>query len=153
MKKTPHENSIADNFLPGKITKEGFLGDDPRHVHEIVFEDTRTLSRLNITQEQVADRLQYFIEEGKKGLETKVDLGDYTVQITWSRGLLPCPFGEPKLHHKIMATVENKRLKKTIKYSQLSVHMIRGHGFFGGKGSIFRLEPDEVVETLDIANS
>lgn len=153
MKKTPHENIIADNFLPGKITKEGFLGNDARHVHEIVFEDSRTLSRLNITQEQVADRLQYFIEEGKKGLETTVDLGDYAVQIIWSRGLLPCPFGEPKLHHKITTTVENKRLNVTIKFSQLSVHMIREHGFFGGKGSIFRLEPDELVEVLDIANS
>ncbi len=153
MKKTPHENDIADNFLPGKISKEGFLGNDTRHIHEIVFKDSRTLARINITQEQVANRLQYFIEQGKKGLETTVDLGDYSVKIIWSRGLLPCPFGEPKLHHKIMATVENKRLNKTIKFSQLSVHMIREHGFFGGKGSIFRLEPEEIAGTLDIANS
>ncbi|MBD3288833.1 hypothetical protein GF337_08535 [candidate division KSB1 bacterium] len=148
MKKTPQENIIHKNFLPGVITKEGFLGDDPRHVHEIVNEDTRILARLNRTPEQVADRLQFFIEQGKKGLETKVDLGDYTVQIIWSRGLLPCPFEEPRLHHKITCTVEVKDLNRTFKYSQLSVHMIREHGFFGGRGSPFRLNPTEMVELL-----
>lgn len=150
MKQTPLENKLLENFKPGKITKDGFLGNDTRNVYDIIYADLLTLSRLGTEAEMIADRLQYFINEGKKGLETKVDLGDFTVQISWDRGLLPCPFGEPKLLHKIIATLVNKKLNKEIKYSQLNVHMIKEHGFFEGKGSTFRLEPMELVEVLEV---
>jgi len=150
MKQTPLEKKVLDNFKPGKISKDGFLGDDKRHVHDIIKEDLLTLSKLGVEIEEIADRLQHFIEEGKKGLETKVDLGNFTVQIAWDRGLLPCPFGEPRRHHKIIATLFNKKLNKEIKFSQLNVHMIREHGFFEGKGSTFRLEPEEMVNLLGI---
>ena len=151
MKQTPQEKKIYENFKPGKITKEGFLGHDIRHIHAIIEEDMHTLARLGVSKEQIADRLQYFIEEGKKGLETVVDLGDFTTQVIWRRGMLPSPFGDPKrLHHKIVATVFNKKLNKELRYTQLNVHMIRDHGFFEGKGSVFRLEPEETVEILEI---
>jgi len=141
---------LLENFKPGQITRDGFLGDDSRHIHDIIKEDLLTLSRLGVTVEELAERLQYFIDEGKKGLETIVDLGDYTVQITWDRGLLPCPFGEPRRHHKIIAKLYNKKLGKAIRYSQLNVHTISEHGFFEGKGSAFRLEPGELVEMLGL---
>ncbi len=65
--------------------------------------------------------------------------------------MLPSPFGDPKrLYHKIVATVKNTKLKKELSYSQLHVHMIRDHGFFEGKGNVFRLEPEEVIAFLDI---
>lgn len=151
MKQTPQEKHIYDNFQPGKITKDGFLGEDPRHIHDIIEEDLHTLTRLGVTKEQIADRLQYFIEEGKKGLETSVDLGDFTTVVIWRRGMLPSPFGDPKrLYHKIVATVFNKKLEKEITYTQLNVHMIRDHGFFEGKGSVYRLEPEEVIKILEV---
>ncbi len=65
--------------------------------------------------------------------------------------MLPSPFGDPKrLYHKIVATVVNKKLNKELRYTQLNVHMILDHGFFEGKGSVFRLEPEDVVEILEI---
>ena len=150
MKLTPREKRIRSNFEPGKITRDGFLGSDERHIHDIIYEDERTLSKLKVNINQIADRMQYFIEEGKKGLDSPVQLGDHIIQIQWDRGMLPCPFGDPGLHHKLVATVLNEKLKRTIRFSQLSVHLIRVHGFFGGKGSVFRIEPDEAVRTLDI---
>ncbi len=153
MKQTPDEKIQRKEFEPGAITKDGFLGDDSRHVHDIIEADQRTLDKLGVTREQIADRLQYFIEEGKKGLESEVDLGDFTVKIRWDRGMMPSPFGEKRLHHKIFAHVKNKKLDKTIQYSQLHVHMIREHGFFEGKGSKFRLEPAELVKILELENS
>ncbi len=151
MKQTPQEKELRKNFQAGKITKEGFLGNDPRHIHDIIEADVHTLAHLGVSLSQVAERLQYFIEEGKKGLETLVDLGDYTTHVRWSRGMLPSPFGGPKrLYHKIVATIVNKKLNKEIRYTQLNVHMIRDHGFFEGKGSVFRLEPEDLVEILEI---
>ena len=115
MKQTPQEKKIYKNFQPGQITREGFLGNDTRHLHDIIEEDAHTLARLGVSPEQIADRLQYFIEEGKKGLETPVNLGDFTTQVIWRRGMLPSPFGDPKkLYHKIVATVTNNKLQKKI---------------------------------------
>lgn len=36
MKPTPLETKLLDNFKPGKITKDGFLGDETRHIHDII---------------------------------------------------------------------------------------------------------------------
>ena len=152
MKQTPQEKQLYENFKPGKITKEGFLGDDKRHIHDIIEADEHVLARLGVSLDQIADRLQYFIEEGKKGLETPVELEGFISTVIWRRGMLPSPFSDPKrLYHKIVATVKNTKLQKELTYTQLNVHMIRDHGFFEGKGSVYRLEPEELVEFLEIA--
>jgi len=148
MKLTPSERKQRIQFGPGHISRDGFMGNDPRHIHDIVEADQKTLDRLKITREQVADCLQYFIDEGKQGLESLVDLGRFTVLLQWDRGMMPCPFGQCSLQHKIVVTVTHKEKKKTITYSQLNVHMIRKHGFFEGKGGHFRLDPEEIVPFL-----
>ena len=150
MKPTPEERELRKNFESGSMTRDGFLGDDDRHVHDIIEADARALLRLGITREALADRLQFFIEEGKRGLETLVDLGEYSVETVWRRGMMPCPFGERGLHHKIIATVTHKATGRVLRYSQLNVHLIREHGFFEGRGSTFRLDPDVVAGFLDI---
>ena len=66
MKQTPQEKHLYENFKPGKITKEGFLGEDARHIHDIIEADEHTLARLGVSLNQIADRLQYFIEEGEE---------------------------------------------------------------------------------------
>ncbi|MFZ5515038.1 MAG: hypothetical protein ACOY90_00260 [Candidatus Zhuqueibacterota bacterium] len=150
MKPTPHENKIITNFLPGKISMDGFLGTDTRHVHDIIADDNLILERLGVTHEQIADRLQFFINEGKKAIEGEASVNHYRVKTIWSRGMLACPFGEPRLHHKIVTTVINTKLGQEIVYSQLNVHMIRDHGFFEGKGAKFRVEPERVVRVLEL---
>jgi hypothetical protein len=144
MKITPQEKRIRKNFLPGTLTKTGFLGTDDRHVHDIIESDLRKLQKLGFTQERVADRLQWFIDEGKKGLEGTVDLNHHTVRVQWQRGMIPCPFGERGLHHKLIATVIHKASSEMLRFSQLNVHMIRNHGFFEGEGGSFRIDPDRL---------
>ena len=99
MKPTPEEKKIKPNFEPGHISRNGFLGDDSRHIHDIIEEDIRALAAIGMTLEQVADCLQYFIEEGKTGMGSTVDTGSYKVMVEWDRGMLQCPFGGCGLHH------------------------------------------------------
>lgn len=148
MKQSPQEREIYQNFQPGGISKEGFLGEDNRHIHDIIAADQKILRKLGLNCKLIGDRLQFFIDEGKKGLESSVDLGDFQSRILWQRGMLPCPFGEPGLHHKVIAEVTNIQNQDKIRFSQLSVHLIREHGFFEGKGSIFRLEPEILVQFI-----
>ncbi len=145
MKQTREEKKHYPDFKPGKITRDGFLGTDSRYIHDIIESDMRILEKLDMSREKIADQLQYFIDEGKKGLESHMDIGEFIVNIEWDRGMLPCPFGERGLHHKIIAHVQNKSTGRMICYSQLNVHMIRNHGFFEGLGSIYRLEPEMLV--------
>ena len=148
MKQTPQERKILKNFETGAMTKNGFLGDDTRHLHDIILDDKQTLESLGLSCEDAADVLQFYLEEGKKGFEGEIDVGDISVQTRWDRGMIPCPFGERGLHPKINATVIDKKIPKAIRYSKLSIHLIRQHGFFGGKGSVFRIEPNDCLELI-----
>jgi len=138
----------VNNFKPGNLTRDGFLGRDARPIFEIVRQDADGLARCGVTPEEVADFLQSLIEEGKKGLEGPVIHGSRVIQIHWARGMLPCPYGEPRLHSKISAVVTDPSTGLTLRFSQLGVHLIREHGFFGGTGSPYRLEPEEIVALM-----
>jgi len=150
MKLTPGEQKIQGNFLPGAITRDGFLGSDSRHIHDIVLEDGRTLERLGLNTGEIADRLKFFMDEGKKGLEAPVVSGTFTVQVEWHKGSLPCPFGEGGLHQKIMARLCSNQTGKCIRFSQMNIHLIREHGFFEGKGSPLRLDPEDLAAFLGL---
>ena len=150
MKQTPFEKNIYRNFQPGVLTKKGFLGQDNRHIHDIIKEDNLVLLKYKVTKEQIADLLQFFIDKAKPFEDSTVDLGTFTVQLNWYRGMIPCPFEDPGLHYKIQATVYSRRLKMAIQFSQLNVHLIKEHDFFEGKGSRFRLEPEELIQFLNL---
>ncbi len=141
MKETPLEKSLYRNFLPGILTKDGFIGEDKRHIHDIIEEDIRELERLGISEVELAKKLQELIDFGKKNLEEDVRYEHFIINVRWSRGMLPCPFGEPPLHYKIYAKITNTKLDKTIVVTQLGIHLMEKHVFFYGKGSKYRLEP------------
>jgi hypothetical protein len=139
---------IEANFKPGTLTRDGFLGHDSRPITEIIRQDEGTLDRLGVTREAAADFLQRLLDEGKKGLEGPVEFEGRICEIHWARGLLPCPFGEPKLHPKITATADDSKAGRRLRFSQLAIHLIREHGFFGGQGSPYRLEPEAIIEFM-----
>ena len=140
---------IPENlFQPGKLSKDGFFGNDRRPIEEIIRIDLDTLQRFGKDQEKVAESLKKIMDEGKARLEGEVDTQGTVLSVRWDRGMLPCPFGESGLHPKIFAELSFPLTGKRIYFSQLSIHMIRKHGFFGGKGSPFRLEPEELVQLI-----
>ena len=153
MKETPEERRIRQNFEEGTLSRSGFLGTDERHLHDIVLEDARTLERLGIDAKMFAHVLKRFIEIGKEGLESQVTYQNYLIRVIWDRGKIPCPFGDPGVHSLITANVENIKSGKSLSYTQLSVHLIARHGFFGGRNSRFRIDPAEAAEILELSQS
>ena len=145
MKPTPSEAQRRRQFEPGVLSPSGFLGEDTRHIHDIVAEDARNLAAFRLEPSDVADALQRFIDIGKGGLEAPVAWNGWEIRVQWDRGMGPCPFGEPGLYPKIMAEVRHIDSGKTLRFTQLSVHLIRRHGFFGGRGSVYRLDPEEML--------
>ena len=82
----------------------------------------------------------------KKKLGDRVILEDrYEVRAEEHRGMIPCPWEHPEgLFYKSYVELKDRRTEETLIWSDLSIHLIKEHGFFQGKGSPFRLEPKKL---------
>ena len=149
MKLTPKQIKIQERMAEGKVTIDGFLGNDPRPYPEIIEDDLRKLSALDKTQEEIADRLQYFTDKAFESYDGPIVIDKiYKVEYKSYRGKMISPFLEVGRFSKGEITLENLENKIKIHWTPLSIHMIRVHGFFEGKGSGHRMEPDEVVKAV-----
>ena len=74
----------------------------------------------------------------------------FDVRVDSVRGKLPSPFGGPGMYDKVNTTVVNKALGREITYTDLHIHFVKDHGFYEGKGSPYRLEPQDLIEILEV---
>lgn len=151
MKQTPEFDKIQQQMKKGVITLDGFLGDDTRNLVDIIASDSMTVNRLNTTCQAIADRMEYFKNLGLTGLGEFISADDtFDVKVDSVRGLLPSPFGGKGMYGKINTTVVNKKTGRSVVYTDLHIHFIADHCFFEGKGSPFRLEPEDLVTVLEV---
>jgi hypothetical protein len=151
MKQAPELREVERRMQAGQITRDGFLGTDRRPLSQILAEDANTVNRLGLTHRQIAERMSYFTEAGKAGLGTTVVVDEhYEVRVEAVRGMLPCPWGHRGLYPKINVFLENTRAGRKIVWTALTVHLIGEHGFYEGRGSPFRIEPEEAREALGL---
>jgi hypothetical protein len=151
VKQTEQMKKIRERMLPGAITAHGFLGADGRGVAEITEEDDGRVRRLGLTHERIAQRMRELRSAGEAGLGEFVDVAPhFRVRSESVRGKLPCPFADQCLTQKGFTTVRNAARDAEITFTDLHVHMIEAHGFYQGKGSRFRLEPEDLVTVLEI---
>jgi hypothetical protein len=83
---------------------------------------------------------------------------NYDVELRKRRGLITCPWAEEeyaRCAHGLGArpTANEFVLRRAaggpaLSGFELSAHLIRDHGFFGGVGTVFRLEPDDLAILL-----
>ena len=151
MKQTVQMMRIQEKMKPGVITRDGFLGPDRRNLIDILIEDDETVKRRGLTHQQVAQRMLEFRDAGMRGLGEFISIEPhFEVRVDSVRGKLPCPFGDPGIFPKTNITVRNLEKNEEITYTDLHIHLIGSHGFYEGKGFVFRLEPKALVDTLEI---
>jgi len=151
MKQNPEMKIAQQNMLPGVITLQGFLGNDARDLIQIIDEDESSLESLGITSDKIAERMEYFRDEGLKGLGEFINVDShFAVRVDSVRGKLRCPFEHPGLIPKTNVTVKNLTTNREITYTEMNIHCIREHGFFEGKGSFFRIDPEMISELLEL---
>jgi len=142
---------IEAQMQPGVLTLHGFLGNDSRSLAEILDADEAEVRRLGTTHRKIADRMAYFRDMGKDGLGEFTTVDDhFEVKVDSVRGWIPSPFGGPGLYAKTNTTVKNSSLNRIIIYTDINIHLVGDHGFYEGKGSLFRLEPADLVKVLEI---
>ena len=151
MKQSPLLDRIQGNMQPGKLTVYGFLGEDDRKLADIIHEDIKNIAAAGVTNNEIADRMQYFTDIASKELGSPVKMDDkYEVSVDDHRGIIPCPFSDNFNTGKRNTRFENIWLGKTIYWSDLNIHMIREHGFYEGEGSFFRIDTNDIAVILGL---
>lgn len=151
MKQTIQMQKIQESLKPGRFSREGFLGKDSRNLIDILVEDDAEVKRLGCEHETIAMRMLYFRNMGENALGEYVDIPPhFSVSVNTVRGKLPCPFECRKIITKCNISVKNNRTGKEITYTDMHIHMILCHGFYQGKGSLYRLGPGLLIDVLEI---
>jgi hypothetical protein len=129
-----------------------FLGSDHRKLIEILNQDQGEVNALGLTHEAIAERLEAITQAAKTSLgETILVEERYEVQAEEARGRIPCPWRHPGgLFPKGQIELEDRKTGETLIWTDLSVHLIRQHGFYQGKGSPYRLEPEKLKRVLQL---
>jgi hypothetical protein len=98
----------------------------------------------------LAQRMRELTETAKQGLGTWVDAdgGAMRVMSEEYKGILVCPWGHTGHFDKRIIIAERPATGQTLSWTDLNVHLIEAHGFFEGKGSAFRVEPEQAVRIL-----
>ncbi len=145
MKNTQAEKDTRERMRPGHITAQGFLGRDDRGIADIVEADLEEFRRVGLEPGAVADFLERLRDLGQKGLGEPIGVdGRYVVTAGDARGVLPCPWNDG-VYHKNSVSVRDEKSGGELVYSDLSIHLLREHGFCQGKGSAFRLDPETIA--------
>lgn len=152
MKQDPKLSQIEKFMSPGEISRTGFLGNDSRKLVDILIDDGQLVTSLNTNHRVLADRMEWLAEKGREGFGNPVLVdGFLEVRVQDSRGLIACPFQHAGMYPKENILVVNTKSGESLLYTALNIHMIREHGFYEGKGSLFRVEPECIVRILGIS--
>ena len=144
-KQSPREQRILGRMAPGVLGREGFLGSDKRPLSEILAADQSTVEGLGVTHELLAGKLRAVLTAAVRALGKPVDVeGDLAVVHREAMGRIPCPWGGCGVFAKGEVELIDRRSGGTLRFTPLSVHMIASHGFYQGRGSRYRLEPEEL---------
>ncbi len=149
MKPSPNIARLEEVLRASKIAGGGFLGDDQRPLAEILDSDATELARTGRTVRELVMRMREITVKAETGLGSWVKIGEgLEAAASDTRGFIPCPWPHSGVFSKTVVTVRNGAAGETVRWSELSIHLIEEHGFFQGRGSAFRLVPAELVAIL-----
>jgi hypothetical protein len=149
MKQSPDMQKLEEILRSSTLVADGFMGDDPRSISEVIEADAAELFRLGVTLDQLADRMNEITKKAAKGLGTWTRIDDVReAMIDEARGRMVCPWPHEARFRKQVTTVRRTDTDETVRWSDLNVHLIAAHGFFEGKGSAFRIDPTALVRVI-----
>ncbi len=149
MKQSPNMRDLEFMLRSSRIVAGGFFGTDGRPLEEIVEADLVSLAHLGYSAIQVADRMQELTAMAIPQLGNPVAAGDnLTVTSQDYMGRIICPWPHPMSLAKRITVARRTDSDESIRWTDLSIHMIAEHNFFEGKGSAFRIEPGKLVHLI-----
>jgi hypothetical protein len=149
MKESPQTKRLEEILSSSKMVAGGFLGYDPRSLSEIIDSDLTRIARSGFTIEQITSRMKEITSQAISflGNWTEIDK-KRMVKVDEAKGWLVCPWPHTGRFAKRVTYVKSVETGQIIKWSDLNIHLIEKHAFFEGKGSSFRIEPNELVKMI-----
>ncbi|MHC4744202.1 MAG: hypothetical protein ACYS8Z_19975 [Planctomycetota bacterium] len=149
MKESPDNQKLEELLRSSRLAAGGFMGDDTRSVFEVIDADAAALCGLGFTAEQLAERMQEITKIATAGLGIWVQVGErLEAKVDEVKGFLTCPWPHPGQFAKRITQLRVIETGQSISWSDLNIHLIAEHGFFEGKGSMFRIEPTELAAII-----
>ena len=148
MKQSPQEKRLEEVLRSSKIVAGGFLGKDNRRVSEIIEADTKTIAKLGCQISEVTEIMRQITIAATARLGGDVEIAGLVARVEEAKGPIVCPWPHSGNFAKRITYVTKKETQKSLRWTDLSIHMIAEHGFFEGKGSEFRIEPAELIEMI-----
>ena len=149
MKKSPRLEKLEEMMRSSKIVSGGFLGQDMRSLPDIIDADAAAVAKTGYTLKEISDRMMALTEIARPLLGNWIKIGQ-TLEVCAEdyRCYIICPWPHPAKFLKGVVSARNTVTGKTVRWTFLSIHLIGEHGFFEGKGSEFRIEPQELVDVI-----
>jgi hypothetical protein len=146
---------------PGAWTVSGFLAAGTS-LAEVLDADARDLTRLSVSPDHLGELLRDLLERGSRSDWFRGKrVGDHRVELHRRRGLLTCPWapdeftacavgrGSPPTSNEFV--IVHLPTRARLEGLELHAHLMGDHGFFGGPGTEYRLEPADVAAALAAA--
>ena len=149
MKRSPDKQKLDGLLRSSELVSDGFMGNDQRLVEEIIEADAADVAKKGFSVQKIGQRMRELTKRGSHGLGTTIRVSDkLDVIVNDNRGQLPCPWPHPGSYFKTVTTATRRDTGKSIFWSDLSIHLIEEHGFFEGLGSLFRIDPEKLIEII-----
>lgn len=149
MKRSPDKQKLDGLLRASELVSDGFMGKDQRLVEEIIEADEADVAKNGFTVREIGQRMRELTKRGSHGLGAAIRVNDkLDVSVNDNRGQLPCPWPHPGSYFKTVTTATRGDTGKSIFWSDLSIHLIEEHGFFEGLGSLFRIDPEKLIEII-----
>ena len=148
-KKPPHTQRLEEILRSSKLVYGSFMGSDTRSASDIINADLAEISRLGVTSQHIAARMQEITDTAQTGLGNWVEIDkNHRAIIEEAKGIMVCPWPHPGKFAKRITTVELTESGQSIRWADLNIHLIAEHSFFEGRGSAFRIEPEKLIAVI-----
>lgn len=134
-------------LIEKELRRGNYLRGDERPLIRILQDDKAVVDHLGMDIQTITDKMKRLFEEGRKGLGDPVVVDEtYEVTVLEYRGRVASPWRDQHAEPKAVVEARNLRTGQRLKFSPLSLYLIRNYGFFQGKGSPFRINPRSLYE-------
>jgi hypothetical protein len=151
MKKVPQQKELKDLLGPSKFSGDGYMGTDSRTPESIIEDDRLFIEQSGFTTEQLAESLKDALKKAVDALGDPVDLLPGVTAVHYeSRGKIPSPFRGDGLFQKGEVVVNDSKSGKKMIITPLGINLIEKHDFFQGRGSRYRIEPEDIIVIFNL---
>ena len=128
-------------------------------LESIIAEDARRLATLQVSPETLGTKFAELLAQGEKtDWFRPFRQGGVAVELRRRRGFITCPWADDEFVRCTTGAggratgneflIRDRKSSRSIEGFEISVHLIRDHGFFGGPGTPFRIEPEDLAAVL-----